>query len=419
MGMSFLKRFFTLGGDAAYNRAMDLYNTCRYRDAIQGFDKIIQRDRGKSRLHRRLALFYKAQAHRNSGIIHMHEGKFEDAISDFSTALEIIPESIILHNYLGICYNNTGKFSNAILAFEKVLLNNEKDIGTHIRLGLSLRNQGLYDKSIGKFRTAITLNPTHADLRYFLGLVLSNKEAYQEAITEFQKALEINPQYGEALLKLGCMYILAGETQKAPDFFKRAFEVSGHSETVAEMASLLEAQQYDDKTLVLLAKEEIFKSTSISLSLTPFVSPDFSRREDTGLYNTLMHVYNQILEEHPNYADIHFKLARVYERQRKYSDAEGALRKALSINPDFIQARITLGFLYKELRRFQEAATEFSFVVDRGLPYPTVAFNLGLIYRKLGKREEAIRAFTRALELKPGFADAKTQIQELSTGDGK
>ena len=384
--MAFWKHFFTLGADETYDQAMGHYNHCRYKEAIEEFDKIIQRDRGKSRLHKELARFYKSQAYRNYGIIHMHEGRFDEAIVNFKMALEIIPGSIILHSHMGVCYNNVGRFNNAITEFEKVLDDKESDIQSRIRLGLALRNQGLYNRAIDQFQAAINTSPKHADLHYFLGLVLCNKNNYKEAIKEFNHALEINPNYAEARHKLQFLNILLKEQPSS--------------------------------ARAVTAKDELFKAIAISLSLTPFVSPDISKK-DTGLYNTLIYVYNQILKEHPNYADIYFKLAHIYENQENFEEAEKALKKALEINPDFIQARISLGFIYKETSRFEAAAREFSYVVERNLPYPIIAFNLGLAYKRLNKTKEAARAFEMALQFDPGFEEAQRELDNIAKTGGK
>ena len=378
--MSFWKHFFTLGADEMYNRAMDYYNDCQYKEATAEFDKIILRDRGGARLHKELARFYKSQAYRNSGIIHMHEGRFDDAILDFKMALDIIPDSVILHSHLGVCYNNVGRFNNAIAEFERVLDDKEGDVQASIRLSLALRNQGLYDRAIDKLQSAIKINPHHADLHYFLGIVLCNKNEYKEAMQEFNKALQINPNYAEALSKLRFLYIVKDQPSSPS---------------------------------AIAAKEELFKAISISLSLTPFVSPDISKK-DVGLYNTLIYVYNQILKKHPNYADIHFKLAQIYENQERFADVEKEFKLALEINPNFVQARINLGFLYKELVRLDDAAREFNFVLEKNFSYPIIAFDLGLIYKRLNKIKDAIKAFQMALEFDPAFEEAKRELDSLS-----
>jgi tetratricopeptide (TPR) repeat protein len=244
----------------------------------------------------------------------------------------------------------------------------------------------LHDRAISQFQAAIKINPKHADLHYFIGLVYCNQNNYSEAMREFDQALEINPNYAEVRSKIGFLNTLA-KKGSPPD----------------EVAA---------------AKEGLFKAIAISLSLVPFVSPDMSRK-DIGLYNTLIYVYNQVLKEHPNYADIHFKLAQIYENQRKFEEAEKAFKKALEINPDFIQARINLGFLYKEVSRFEEAAREFGYVMEKNLPYPIIAFNLGLIYKRLNRIKEATRAFEMAMHFDPAFEEARREYNNISGLSGK
>lgn len=336
--MPFFKKFFTLGKDETYNRAIGYYNSCKYKEAIGEFDKIILRDRGKSRLHKGLAIFYKSQAHRNSGIVHIHEGRFDEAMQDFKKALEIIPDSTILHSYLGICHNNTGRFNDAISEFEKVISDKKDDIPSRIRLGLALRNQGLYDGSVDEFRAAVKIKPKHADLHYFLGLVLSNKDAYQEAIEEFEKALEINPDYVEALSKLGFLCILTGGFQKASQLFNKIIKLDSHNEIALATSELLENAEAEKDSLITLARGELFKTVSITLGHVPFISSALSG-EDKGLYNTLVSVYSKILKNHPNYADIRFRLAQLYKNQGRYEEARQEFKKVLDINPYFEEAK--------------------------------------------------------------------------------
>jgi len=410
--MSFFKRFFTLGGDDIYEAAIAFYNDCRYKEAIAQFDKIIERDKGKSRLHKELAMFYRSQAFRNSGIVHMHEGRFTDAMLDFKKALDVIPDSTILHSYLGVCYNNVGMFREAAIEFQKVLEDKEQDVKARISLGLALRNQGFYDKGISELQKAIKMNPAHADLHYFLGLVLCNTNKYEEAIEEFNKSLQINPSYLEALSKLGFLYVLAGDLKKAEEVFEKIKVYFPEDKSVQGIISSLKQGDAERRSMMTVAKEELFEAIAISLSLRPFVTPDISR-DDKGLYKTLINVYNQILEQHPNYADIHFKLAEIYEHQERYADARTEYKEALSINPDYTQAHISLGYLYKIMDKYEDAIKELEFVMGKGLPYPTVAFELGMLYLRLNNKEKAARAFQKALDIDPNFEDAKKELDSF------
>jgi tetratricopeptide (TPR) repeat protein len=200
--------------------------------------------------------------------------------------------------------------------------------------------------------------------------------------------------------------------QKASEFLNKAKDVMPNNEMIDAALGLI-SRQDKKEAAVSLAKEELLKAVTIALSLTPFVSPDISR-EDKALYGTLIYIYSQILNEHPNYADIRFKLAQVYQNQRQYRKAEEELTRALQINSDFTQARISLGFMYRDCHRLEDAAREFDLVLGKGLRYPTIAFELGLIYKRLGKRHLALRAFQKALELDPHFGGAKEELEELS-----
>lgn len=48
-------------------------------------------------------------------------GKYNEAIKDYTMALQIDPKSIIAHNYRGLIYSKLKKYEEAIKDFDKVI----------------------------------------------------------------------------------------------------------------------------------------------------------------------------------------------------------------------------------------------------------------------------------------------------------
>ena len=98
--MSLFKKILTLGGNETYNRAMGFYNRAEYKEAICEFEKITKSRFGGGRLYPRLAQFFGGQAHRNLGLLEMHEGRYREAIVRFEKATLLTPENLEIHAYL-------------------------------------------------------------------------------------------------------------------------------------------------------------------------------------------------------------------------------------------------------------------------------------------------------------------------------
>jgi tetratricopeptide (TPR) repeat protein len=61
----------------------------------------------------------------------------------------------------------------------------------------------------------------------------------------------------------------------------------------------------------------------------------------------------------PQYADLHYNLALLYNDRKQYRKAVLELKKALRINPNYLFARINLGVLYEDQKRWEEARREY------------------------------------------------------------
>lgn len=440
--MVHIKKIFTLGKDPVYEKGIKCYNKSEYEKAIGIFEDILSQKRYRSTLHYGLSEFYASQCYRNLGIIAMHEARFKDAIKYFEKSLKILPKATVLRNYLGICYNNVGLYNEAITEFEKVVNEKEDGIQINVRLALAYYNKGDHNSAIQKLKTTIASKPKHADLRHLLGLVLCNINDYEAGINEFSKAIEINPAYVEALRKLGLAYAaiekyedaknvfqnlvntvsdedighyclalthsILGEPDKASKEFKKAKELNPSLE-VKKVPSKSTAMH----TLADKAGDEFSKAIMISSTFSSILTPLESAVKDIGLYNTLVRIYNSILEDHPNYADFHYKLGQVYENLHKRQQAIDEFMKAIELNPNYMHAHTSLAFAYKEKGDVYKAIEQFQFVLDKQTEVPGIYFQLALLHKEKGNRDKAIELLAKALELKPEFKDAKALLKEL------
>ncbi len=90
----------------------------------------------------------------------MLNGNYDEAINEYTKAIEISPNSATAYSWRGFCYYNKTQ----------------------------------YDFAIDDFTSAINLKDTSLDQDYNLrGLSYSAKGDYYSAISDFTKAIEINP----------------------------------------------------------------------------------------------------------------------------------------------------------------------------------------------------------------------------------
>ena len=110
------------------------------------------------------------------GIAYAEKGQFDQAVDDFTKALEIDPKSADTYYYRGIAYVNKGQFHWAIDDFTK----------------------------------ALEIDPKSADAYYYRGIAHANKSQHDQAISDYTKALEIGPKDAGAYYYRGIAYVEKG-----------------------------------------------------------------------------------------------------------------------------------------------------------------------------------------------------------------
>jgi len=122
-----------------------------------------------------------AVAYNNRGFDYFQTGHYDQAISDFSKAIEINPR-------LAHAYNNRG----AVYLYKSQ-----------------------YDQAISDLSKAIEINPRLAHAYNNRGWAYVKKQQYDQAISDFSKTIEIDPGFVEAYFHRAVGYFLVEEYEKS------------------------------------------------------------------------------------------------------------------------------------------------------------------------------------------------------------
>jgi len=159
--------------------------------------------------------------------------------------------------------------------------------------------------------------------------------------------------------------------------------------------------------------------------------------------------FEAAVEYTPDLAVAHYNLAIIRQRENRDADAEREYKIALQLASDpreAAQAHNNLGVLYTSEQQYQQATAEFDAAIKlnpaeynsymgRGrielqqLSYdaairdfaraaqisetPEVLFRLGNAFELKGEKQKAVAAYLAALQLAPGFTQAKTRLDAL------
>ena len=160
-------------------------------------------------------------------------------------------------------------------------------------------------------------------------IALIQQKQPQQALAEMHKARRLAPKERDVQYWLANAYRMTGKTDRALEIFRVLlaarpddFEVS-----FATAFLLREAGRPGEAGEALLrASEQAGVGSQQLLQITGFL-------RDSNQYNAAVQVLKRAILLAPEQADLHFKLARLYQATGRFDLALGALRKTLDVAP--------------------------------------------------------------------------------------
>ncbi len=159
------------------------------------------------------------------GLIHLDTGRTEEALADFSRALDQAPRDVEALQGLARAYERSKAFRQAEDTLKKAIALRPNLWTGYKRLGLFYGSQGKFRQAIAQFSKVASLTPDNAQsfanlgsYHYFLG-------EFDEAKTMWERSLAIAPRYS-ALANLGRLLLDDGKFLEAAQRYRQAIELN-------------------------------------------------------------------------------------------------------------------------------------------------------------------------------------------------
>jgi Flp pilus assembly protein TadD len=136
------------------------------------------------------------------GNVLVRQGRMDEAAVFADRALRLKPDSSEAHFLLGFVLMNQGRNDEALDQYYAGLRSDPENEGIHHIIGVILGSQGKLDESIGQFKEALRIKPDYADAHYGLGVALLRQGHIDESIMHFTEALRLKPDFEQARLRL-------------------------------------------------------------------------------------------------------------------------------------------------------------------------------------------------------------------------
>jgi len=175
-----------------------------------------QKLKGKTAIH-----FFK-------GGSYAHKGRIDQAIMEYTRAIETNPSFAVAYNSRGLVYSVKGQYDKALKDFTTALTINPRFAAAYTARASIYVVKGRYEKAIIDLTRAIEINPRLAVAYTSRGLVYFFKEQYDDAIIDFTKALEMNPSLGAIYTNRANAYYSKGRYGAAWEDVKKAQDLGYH-----------------------------------------------------------------------------------------------------------------------------------------------------------------------------------------------
>jgi tetratricopeptide (TPR) repeat protein len=254
-----------------------------------------------------------------------------------------------------------GDFELAELLFRKVLTVAPRYATALHGLGIVARQVGKTELAIRSFKRALATPELVHVRRCDLAAALADSGRFDEAAESYQRAIKIAPNYYPAHLQFGLMLQRRElHTDAIPHLMQAASLATEKAEPLIALASSQRALCQTDAALRSL-------QTAVS-------------RE-------------------PASAAANVALAKLYQEDHAFSEAEQCLEKAIDLNPQAPEPRFLLGELLESAGKSDAAVLAYNRVLDIDADHYATLVRLGSLHAHLGQPAEAEHSLRAALRL--------------------
>src|SRR5262245_51146105 len=333
--------------------AQALFLADKYDDAVKLYDEIAKAEPDDGITLLRLGQIYRRQM------------KYDLARQNLQKAADAFPESVEIQFNLVMLDRDQGHLEDALKRANEILKKTEKNNGRYSEAEkqnrrIFLINQGILNQTLGNYDAAIR---TFLDVK----ALTNDKDGRIDAMIietyRVAKNRDKALQYSEQSLA------------ESPD--NRQLKIV-HADLIAERGKLDEG---------IKALQQMQKGNEDDLDLLATMVGIYQRAKK---FNEAQSVLTTAIQRFPKEEQVYFLQGALYEKQKKYDDAEKAFRKALDLQKDDPAVLNYLGFMFAVRGiHLDEAESMVKKAVQTDPTNGAYLDSLGWVYYKQNKFDRA------------------------------
>jgi len=156
--------------------------------------------------------------------------EYDQAIGDFTKAIQHYPKYLGAYDYRAWCYIARAEYDKALADSNEALRLQPRDATAHANRGYVYNAQGDFDRAIVELTQAIELRPTVATSWANRAYAHGHKTEHDKAIADFTEAIRLKPGISQYYADRGNAYFYKGDFVKAFADFDKAQRLERKSE---------------------------------------------------------------------------------------------------------------------------------------------------------------------------------------------
>ncbi len=169
---------------------------------------------------------YSKELYNKMGIGKMDLDEVQEAVNDFSKAIELDNHYSTAYSNRGVAFFRLGKHDDAMRDLDIALRLDSSNADAYINRGIVKYNLAKYDEALSDYNLALTYNPELAVGYRKRSMIKVLKKDYAGAMEDLDKALALNPRFENAYIDKGQVMYLQGKYQTALRYVDTAIRIN-------------------------------------------------------------------------------------------------------------------------------------------------------------------------------------------------
>ncbi len=244
-----------------------------------------------------------------------------------------------------------------------------------------------------------SLGQSNCDSLFAVGDKLYLEGKYKDAVAAFNRIIDQDcKDLPRAYNGRGTVYNSLQQYDSALKDFESALKIDSNNSTA--MAN--EAITYSDLKKYPEAIELLTKAIKISPKYYLFFRMRGEAEEGNEQNDMAIVDYENSMNMNKEDIDSYRELAKLYQKEKDYSDAEDVLNKLLMHHPNEPRLVIFRATFYRQTEQYDKAISDYATVCGIDSTDPATLYSYGYCYEMKGEPEQAIELYSKSILHKGG-----------------